>query len=207
MHRSADVCFHEPGGEDRSHEIWREEAGLVVTPDARQAAVIDLNSGPAGHLVNLTVVVPTRNEAESVATLLERLGPAVEPLGAEIIFVDDSDDDTPGALADCARTYSVPTRLLHRVPGDRNGGASRMLVSSWATRLVKSWFPRRLAMVSDPLSGLFAFRASAIDLHRLNPVGFKILLEMLVRQPAARVAEVALPFRPAPGRTVEGVGP
>jgi dolichol-phosphate mannosyltransferase len=259
MHRSTDVCFHEPSGEDRSHEIWREEAGLVVTPDARQAAVIDLNSGPAGHLVNLTVVVPTRNEAESVATLLEGLGPAVEPLGAEIIFVDDSDDDTPGALADCARAYSVPTRLLHRVPGGRTGGlsgaviagarqargawilvmdadlqhppesaaalastairhdadivvgtryagqgspgeglgsASRMLVSSWATRLVKSWFPRRLAMVSDPLSGLFAFRASAIDLDRLNPVGFKILLEMLVRQPAARVAEVSYRFAP-----------
>ena len=49
-------------------------------------------------------------------------------------------------------------------------------------------------MVSDPLSGLFAFRRSAVDLEQLRPVGFKILLEILVRTPRARVAEVAYCF-------------
>jgi len=37
--------------------------------------------------------------------------------------------------------------------------------------------------VSDPLSGLFAFRRASINLDRLRPSGFKILLEILVRQP------------------------
>src|SRR6266536_1245798 len=77
-----------------------------------------------------------------------------------------------------------------------SAGVSRQLVSSWATRLAKSAFPRRLAMVSDPLSGMFAFRAAAVDLHRLNPVGFKVLLEILVRHPRARVAEVSYEFAP-----------
>src|SRR5205807_584450 len=49
----------------------------------------------------------------------------------------------------------------------------------------------RLAMVSDPLSGLFAFRRVGVNLDRLRPAGFKVLLEILVRNPVARVAEVA----------------
>jgi putative flippase GtrA len=79
-------------------------------------------------------------------------------------------------------------------PADGLGGKGRALVSSGTTRLVKSLFPRRLAMVSDPLSGLFAFRRSAVNLDALRPAGFKILLEILVRNPVARVAEVAYCF-------------
>src|SRR5262249_31698681 len=73
-------------------------------------------------------------------------------------------------------------------------GRGRQMVSSWSTRLVKSLFPRRLANVSDPLSGLFAFRRATVDLGRLRPAGFKILLEILVRNPVARVAEGAYCF-------------
>jgi putative flippase GtrA len=51
-------------------------------------------------------------------------------------------------------------------------------------------------MVSDPLSGLFAFRTTDVNLDRLKPAGFKILLEILVRNPVARVAEVAYRFEP-----------
>ena len=51
-------------------------------------------------------------------------------------------------------------------------------------------------MVSDPLSGLFAFRRASVNLDRLKPAGFKVLLEILVRNPVARVAEVAYRFEP-----------
>jgi glycosyltransferase involved in cell wall biosynthesis len=203
------------------------------------------------------VVVPTRNEEQNVSPLLQRLGPALATLNAEIIVVDDSGDGTSATLAASAETCPVLVRLLHRPPGLRKGGLSsavitgarlargdkvlvmdadlqhppetaivladtamrrdcdvvvgtryagrgssvdgldgrgRRLVSSWATVLVKSLFPRRLATVSDPLSGLFAFRRAAVDLDRLKPVGFKILLEILVRTPAATVTEVAYRF-------------
>src|SRR4030088_429215 len=65
----------------------------------RQSVPVDLNGITVGATLHLTVIVPTRNEEQNVARLLERLGPAVEPLGAEIVFVDDSDDGTPEALA------------------------------------------------------------------------------------------------------------
>lgn len=217
-----------------------------------------LNTGPAPAHPRLTVLVPTRNEAENMEPLLRRLAPAVADLDAEILIVDDSDDDTPACLAVVADSCPVPVRLLHRPRAARRGGlsgavidgvrqarggwilvmdgdlqhppesagalartamrhsvdvvigtrylgsgsvgdgldAARGVGSSGATRLAKWIFPRRLATVSDPMSGFFAFRRTAIDVDRLNPVGFKILLEILVRHPGARVAEMTYEMAP-----------
>ncbi|MFI6360196.1 glycosyltransferase [Streptomyces sp. NPDC050743] len=231
-------------------------AQLTCAPADTEA--VELGGGLGAAPARLTVVIPTRNEKDSVPLLLARLVPAVTGLDAELLFVDDSDDETPGVLANLAPGYPVPVRLLHRPPGARGGGlggavidgarrakgdwvlvmdadlqhppeaaallartamrggmdivvgtryagtgstaglsgASRVLTSTTSTRMVKAVFPRRLATVSDPLSGLFAFRTDAVDLNRLHPLGFKILLEMLVRHPSLRVAEVAYHFAP-----------
>ncbi|WP_426403071.1 glycosyltransferase [Streptomyces sp. R-07] len=207
----------------------------------------------------LTLVIPTRNERESVPLLLRALEPAFDGLPVEILFVDDSDDDTPATAARHAPDCRLPVRMLHRAEGAREGGLAgavlsgarhargewalvmdadlqhppqaaaalartalghgvdivigtryagsgstgdgldgptRRLVSYGSTLLTKAVFPCRLAGVSDPMSGLFAFRTAAIDLDRLSPLGFKVLLELLVRHPGARVAEVAYRFAP-----------
>src|SRR2546428_9185442 len=52
----------------------------------------------------VSVVVPTRNEQENIWPLLESLQKALSGLHVEVIFVDDSDDDTPGVIEDAART-------------------------------------------------------------------------------------------------------
>ena len=54
----------------------------------------------------LTVIIPTRNEKHSIELLLARLGPAVAPLNAELIFVDDSDDETPDVLAEAGQRHA-----------------------------------------------------------------------------------------------------
>jgi glycosyltransferase involved in cell wall biosynthesis len=58
----------------------------------------------ANGVPQLTILVPTRNEAENVEPLLRRLSGTVEP-GTVVLFVDDSDDETPQArqLGDDAR--------------------------------------------------------------------------------------------------------
>ncbi|MEU0400123.1 glycosyltransferase family 2 protein [Streptomyces sp. NPDC006197] len=207
----------------------------------------------------LTLVIPTRNERESVPLLLRALEPAFGGLPVEILFVDDSDDDTPATAARHAPDCRLPVRMIHREGGAREGGLAgavlagarrargewalvmdadlqhppeaaaalartalghgvdivvgtryagsgstgdgldgpvRRLVSRGSTLLTKAVFPRRLAGVSDPMSGLFAFRTAAIDMDRLSPLGFKVLLELLVRHPGARVAEVSYRFAP-----------
>ena len=54
--------------------------------------------------------------------------------------------------------------------------------------------PRRLRKVTDPLSGYFLVRRDAVGPGRLEPQGFKILLEILVRTPGLRVSEVPFEF-------------
>jgi dolichol-phosphate mannosyltransferase len=212
-----------------------------------------LNDVAEENSIELTLIVPTRNENENIPVLLRRLGSAFAGLAAELIVVDDSDDQTPVVLTAYAAGSPMSVRLLHRSSPRRKGGLSgavvagvreargewvlvmdadlqhppdsaallartamrhdadivigtryagggsanglngfgRLLTSFTTTRLAKAVFPRRLATVSDPMSGLFAFRRSAIDLDRLRPTGFKLLLELLVRHPSARVAEVS----------------
>ncbi len=82
----------------------------------------DLSLASNGETPSLTIIVPTRNEKHSIELLLARLGPAVASLGAELIFVDDSDDETPDVLTEKAAACPVPIRLLHRPPGSRKGG-------------------------------------------------------------------------------------
>src|SRR5207253_8485229 len=51
----------------------------------------------------VSVVVPTSNEQENIRPLLEALQTALGGLCVEVIFVDDSDDDTPAVIEDAAR--------------------------------------------------------------------------------------------------------
>ena len=69
----------------------------------------------------------------------------------------------------------------------------RAQISRGSTAAARLLFPQRLTGVSDPMSGFFFVRKAAIDLDALQPAGFKILLEIMVRNPELRVAEV--PFR------------
>jgi hypothetical protein len=176
----------------------------------------------------------------NVAPLIDRLGRALAGHAAEILFVDDSDDETPAGarsaqgglggavLAGIQATDAawvvvmdgnlqhppeVVPELLHegeefdivvasRYCGD--GAADwlssryRELVSASASAsapaVARLAFPRRLARVTDPLSGFFAVRVAALDAASLRPQGFKILLEILRRSPRTRVGEL-VPFR------------
>ena len=74
-------------------------------------------------MTDVTVVVPTRNEAPNVGPLVSRASDALSPLGLrwQLVFVDDSDDATPARVAAAAR-QGHPVRLLHRAPEARVGG-------------------------------------------------------------------------------------
>lgn len=55
--------------------------------------------------------------------------------------------------------------------------------------------PNVVGRVSDPMSGYFLVRRSAIAGHELNPLGYKILLEVLGRGQIRQVAEVGYVFQ------------
>lgn len=70
----------------------------------------------------LTVLVPTRNERENIAALVNRLETVCPDLQLEVLFVDDSDDGTPTAIKEQARRSPLSVNVIHRPPPARSGG-------------------------------------------------------------------------------------
>lgn len=70
----------------------------------------------------------------------------------------------------------------------------RRFVSWTATLMAAGILPGTLGKVSDPMSGFFLLRAQVIGQTALNPIGYKILLEVLARGNYTRLAEVPYVF-------------
>jgi len=203
----------------------------------------------------ISLVIPTRNEAGNIEPLLMRLHKALKGIATEVIFVDDSTDDTPDVIRKLQDWFPLEVKLIARPPERRKNGLGgavvegfqmargswvavmdadlqhppevlpqllyqakktssdlvmgsrlapggdahslgfkRMFISqtfAWVTRIA---FPQRLRKVTDPLTGFFLTRKSALKMDELRPDGFKILLEILVSHPELKVSEVPIHF-------------
>jgi dolichol-phosphate mannosyltransferase len=80
--------------------------------------------------VQLSIVVPTYNEAPNITELVRRVAAATQGIDAEIIFVDDSTDDTPDEVRRVAASAPLPVRLIHREK--RNGGLGGAVLAGFA---------------------------------------------------------------------------
>jgi dolichol-phosphate mannosyltransferase len=72
---------------------------------------------------------------------------------------------------------------------------TRRLLSRGAQMLALSILPRVVSRVSDPMSGYFLLQRSAITGRTLNPLGYKILIEVIARGEIRQIAEVGYVFR------------
>ncbi|MCC2314748.1 glycosyltransferase [Cellulomonas xiejunii] len=83
-----------------------------------------MTATPERNDARVTVIVPTFNEAPNVAELVRRVGEATRGLGVELLFVDDSSDDTADVVRAVAPTAELPVRVIHRdEPEGGLGGA------------------------------------------------------------------------------------
>ncbi|MDY6836291.1 MAG: glycosyltransferase family 2 protein [Chloroflexota bacterium] len=118
----------------------------------------------------------------------------------DILGVIDADlQHPPEKLADLLRAIiedgadvAIGSRYI---PGGGVGewGIIRRAISKGAT-LVGQLFLPSIRRVKDPMSGFFLLRKEVIEGAELNPLGYKILLEVLVKGNARHVAEVAYTF-------------
>lgn len=204
----------------------------------------------------IAIVVPTRHEADSVVPLYDNLCAALSGRDWELVFVDDSDDETVERLARLA-DHDPRVTVVHRPPGTREGGLGGAVLAGFAAtsagvlvvmdadlqhppevvprlvdtlvnssadiavgtryrgqgsaaglhgrfrhqasrgcrKLVHALLPRT-RVSTDPLGGFFAVRREVVDGAPLRPIGYKILLEILVRGRWKLVGETEYTFRP-----------
>ncbi|MBI2816464.1 MAG: glycosyltransferase [Acidobacteria bacterium] len=74
-------------------------------------------------------------------------------------------------------------------------GIVRRTLSRSAQMLGLMILPDVLGRLSDPMSGCFLLRRSAIENRKLNPHGYKILIEVVGRGQVGRISEVGYVFR------------
>lgn len=81
------------------------------------------------------------------------------------------------------------------VPGGgvKNWYWYRKLISKGAIMIGRLALPK-IRNVKDPVSGFFALRREVVEGVNLNPVGFKILMEILIKGKYGKVAEVPFTF-------------
>jgi dolichol-phosphate mannosyltransferase len=103
----------------RAHPLESLEAVVAPRLVRRDHSALQRLDGRAPEL---SVVVPTRNEAEGIGLLLDALGSALAGIDAEVVFVDDSSDETPAAIEAQARKSTLPIRVHHRAEEARTGG-------------------------------------------------------------------------------------
>jgi dolichol-phosphate mannosyltransferase len=198
----------------------------------------------------LSIVIPTFNESENVFLIVKSINDVLCDIPFELIFIDDSTDDTPLKLAELSKLYPnvrfehrtserglgtavvrgfelangdiitvmdadlqhppemIPTMIRaidmgadivipsRFIPGGDDGGLNliRKLISATA-RYMGKFALKALRRINDPTSGFFMFRKSVIENVILRPIGWKILIEILVRGNYNKVIEVSYRFR------------
>ncbi|HOV60531.1 MAG TPA: glycosyltransferase family 2 protein [Candidatus Hydrogenedentes bacterium] len=166
---------------------------------AMDALVMDDDSGDGTPDVVAGLALPwvrlvTRKENRG-------LSPAVVDgfrlAGGEIIAVMDADlSHPPESLSDLVAAilagadFAIGSRYVPGAGTAENWGWFRWLNSRVATLLA-----RPFTSVSDPMSGFFAFPRRILETGApLNPIGYKIGLEVLVKCRCERVVEVPIFF-------------
>jgi dolichol-phosphate mannosyltransferase len=92
----------------------------------------DPGGARGSHRALLTVVVPTRNEADNVPVLVRELRESLSGIDYRVVFVDDSTDETPEVIRDLGEEDGSIT-LIHRNGPERSGGLSTAVTTGIET--------------------------------------------------------------------------
>lgn len=120
----------------------------------------------------------------------------------EIIGVIDGDLQHPPEILKMMLAEILRDKDIDIIVASRHisgGGVSkwsiwRRIISRFATMLSGIFVPKVFKRVKDPMSGYFILRKKVIEGKDLTPIGYKILLEVLVKGNYKKVLEVPYIF-------------
>lgn len=184
--------------------LRRAARSLGASGETFELIVVDDNStdGTPGLVEAMAPTLPVR-----VLRRPGRLGLATAVVDGwklargDLLAVMDADlQHPPEVLAEMVRALRSPAADIVVASRYRAGGGTsdwswtRRLMSKSATHMAATVLPWTLDNVTDPMSGMFALRASSLDGVKLDPTGYKILLEVLAKARYRSVVEVPYVF-------------
>ena len=172
-----------------------------------EAIVIDDNSPDGTGKVVEDYIADTRNEAgysiniihrETKSGLSSAILDGIQHSNAETIVVMDSDFSHPPKiipqLVEEIKTsgYDIAIASRYTEGGEVSGWSTkRKLISKGATGIAKAGLG---VNESDPMSGFFAFKRKILEGIKFDAIGYKMLLEILVKTKGAKVKEIPYTF-------------
>ncbi len=172
-----------------------------------EAIVVDDNSPDGTGKVVEDYITDTRNEAgysiniihrEAKSGLSSAILDGIQHSSAQIIVVMDSDFSHPPKiipqLVEEIKTsdYDIAIASRYTEGGEVSGWSTkRKLISKGATGIAKAGLG---VNESDPMSGFFAFKRKILEGIKFDAIGYKMLLEILVKTKGAKVKEIPYTF-------------
>lgn len=165
---------------------------LVVDDDSNDGTDLVCREMAARYPLRL---VTRRGERGLATAVIRGLNDAL----GRIVVVMDADlshppSSIPALLAAIQATecdIAVGSRYVLGGSVDSNWSSFRRINSKVAT-----WMARGLTKASDPLSGFFAVPKATLSRGQtLRPIGYKILLEIIVRCDCRRIVEIPIAFK------------
>jgi dolichol-phosphate mannosyltransferase len=174
-----------------------EDHELIVVDDASPDRTADLAEALASEI---PVRVLRRPGRQGLATAVVA-GWSIAK--GDVLGVMDADLQHPpevlthlvGALRNHNADVAIATRSGPGGGSAENWSWMRRLTSWTARHLAACVLPRTLADISDPMSGMFLVRVRSLEGVRLEPTGYKILLEVLGKAHYRDLVEVPFVFQ------------
>jgi dolichol-phosphate mannosyltransferase len=175
-------------------------AEILIVDDSDDGTPEEATRAAADIGVPLRVI--HREGAERKGGLSTAVIAGIKASRGEFVCVMDADLQHPPELVvkmlEVARERQADIVIASRyVKGGSDGGLSspsRKFLSFASKWLVTVLFFPRLMRVTDPLTGYFVARRSVLEGVILRPIGFKILLEILIRSKWKRSVDVPMKF-------------
>ena len=172
-----------------------------------EAIVVDDNSPDGTGKVVEDYITDARNEAKYSINIIHRetksglssaILDGIQHSSAETIVVMDSDLSHPPKiipqLIEEIKTsgYDIAIASRYTEGGEVSGWSTkRKLISKGATGIAKAGLG---VNESDPMSGFFAFKRKILEGIKFDAIGYKMLLEILVKTKGAKVKEIPYTF-------------
>jgi dolichol-phosphate mannosyltransferase len=171
-----------------SHEI------LLVDDNSGDGSVeraAELADGPERWPVRMIVRRGERGLATAVVHgFRQAQGRVLVCMDADLSHPPESVPELVRPVLEGRAEFSLGSRYVRGGSIDEGWSAYRWLNSKFATLLA-----RPLTRVRDPMAGFFALTREAFERSApLDPIGYKIALELLVKAPIQAVAEVPIRF-------------